>query len=97
VLCVVENIFTNNIWIISVHNILLLEFVLSSHISKKNTACIFIIVHVVMDYFEDGGFLKILVPIHQSVCLLCSSGRKSSSALLYVIMSFNALFTFKSL
>jgi hypothetical protein len=55
---------------------------------KKNTASIFRVVQVLMGYPEDDGFLKTSVPIHQSACLSCPSRWKSSSALLYVIMSF---------
>jgi len=61
---------------------------LSSHISKKKNASISNVVHVIVGYLEDGGFLKTSVPIHQSVSLLCPSRWKSSSALLYVIVSF---------
>jgi len=78
-----------------VHNILLLELVLSSHISKKDTASIFSVVHVVMDYLQDGDFLKTFVLMHQSVCLLCPSRWKSSSAQLYVVMSFKCTIYFQ--
>jgi hypothetical protein len=60
-----------------VQNILILELILFSHISKKSTASIFIVVQVAMDYSENGGFLKTLVPMHQSVCLFCPRRWKS--------------------
>jgi hypothetical protein len=69
---VVENIFTNNTWIISVQNVLLLELFLSSHISKKNTASIFSVVQVLMDYPEGGGSLENFVP-YIPVCMFVVS------------------------